>query len=212
MAGSDAKIEWQGEVLAVQPRIRLMRSFDERAHVYLGYTLRIRGAAAGVEREFVIGIGKAAHKKHAFRVGDRCSGKGVRVPDANLETADLYKISALRLLARGREHGGESAPFLGVPPPLEVYRERGHRRLAARTFATRCATCIWGCEMPVEIVIDKWNPERVRHRRETFCYGPKSCRLYAAGPTRKVPGRKGMTWEEADWIDADTTAHRDPDE
>jgi len=38
-------------------------------------------------------------------------------------------------------------------------------------------------------------------RFETFCYGPKSCALYRAGPTRKVPGRKGMSWEEEDWVD-----------
>jgi hypothetical protein len=27
-----------------------------------------------------------------------------------------------------------------------------------------------------------------------------------------VPGRKGMTWEEADWVDEEATAHRGPDE
>ena len=43
-------------------------------------------------------------------------------------------------------------------------------------------SCMWGCEMAVEMIIHK-----VRWRRETFCYGPKSCPLYNAGPTRKVP-------------------------
>ena len=36
-----------------------------------------------------------------------------------------------------------------------------------------------------------------------YSYGPKSCSLYRAGPTRKVPGRKGMSWEEEDWVDED---------
>jgi hypothetical protein len=27
-----------------------------------------------------------------------------------------------------------------------------------------------------------------------------------------VPGRKGMTWEEEDWVDEDETSHRGPDE
>jgi hypothetical protein len=49
-------------------------------------------------------------------------------------------------------------------------------------------------------------------RFETFCYGPKSCALYRAGATRKVPGRKGMSWEEEDWVDEDATEHRGPDE
>lgn len=33
-----------------------------------------------------------------------------------------------------------------------------------------------------------------------------------AGPTRKVPGRQGMTWEEEDWVDHDAVAHRDADD
>jgi hypothetical protein len=37
------KIAWSGAVTAVQPRIRLTRSFDERSHTYLGYLLRIDG-------------------------------------------------------------------------------------------------------------------------------------------------------------------------
>ena len=71
---------------------------------------------------------------------------------------------------------------------------------------------MWGCEMSVEMIIDQWNPSNVRYRRETFCYGPKSCPAYKPGPTRKVPGRKGMSWEEEDWVDEEATAHRGPDE
>ena len=71
---------------------------------------------------------------------------------------------------------------------------------------------MWGCKMPVEIIIDQWNPSVRRYRQETFCYGPKSCALYAPGPERKVPGRKGMTWEEPDWVDEEMTAHRNDDE
>ena len=63
--------------------------------------------------------------------------------------------------------------------------------------------------MPVEMTIDQLDPGRKRYRFETFCYGPKSCPLYKPGPTRKVPGRKGMSWKEEDWVDADATAHRD---
>ena len=28
----------------------------------------------------------------------------------------------------------------------------------------------------------------------------------------RSPGRKGMTWEEEDWVDEDATAHRGPDD
>ena len=66
--------------------------------------------------------------------------------------------------------------------------------------------------MPVEMIIDHWNPGPKRYRFETICYGPKSCGFYKAGPMRKVPGRRGMSWEEEDWVDEDATAHREWDE
>jgi len=57
MRGSDAKIEWQGEIRSVQPRIRLNRSFDERSHIYLGTVLRIRGTLDGEAGEFIVATG-----------------------------------------------------------------------------------------------------------------------------------------------------------
>ena len=70
---------------------------------------------------------------------------------------------------------------------------------------------MWGCRMPVEMIVDQWKPEIRRYREETFCYGPLSCSVYRAGPRRSVPGRKGMTWVEDDWVD-DEVRHRAPDE
>ena len=35
---------------------------------------------------------------------------------------------------------------------------------------------------------------------------------YRPGPTRKVPGRKGMSYTEEDWVDEDATSHRGPDD
>jgi hypothetical protein len=37
-----------------------------------------------------------------------------------------------------------------------------------------------GCRMPVEMIIDQWNPSQKKHRSQTFCYRPKSCSLYLA--------------------------------
>lgn len=207
-----SKVEWEGQVLSVQLRIRLLRSFDERSHSYLGYVLRVSGTRDGDTGEFLAAVGKGTHEKHRFRAGDQVPGKAVPVANPRLETADLYKVSGLKFIARGSKPANAPPPFLGIPPPLQVYRERGHRRLAARTSSTSCTACIWGCEMTVEMIIDQWNPSEKKYRRETFCYGPKSCPLYKAGPTRKVPGRKGMTWEEEDWVDGDATAHRGPDD
>lgn len=206
------KLPWRGTLTSVQPRIRLLRSFDQRSHSYLGYVLRVEGVVGNEQREFLIGIGKGDQAKHAFRVGDIVSGQCEPVEDERSETAEFYKVSKLRLLERGEEEQSRGGPWLGVPPDLETYRARGHRRLDARTYEDSCRSCIWGCRMAVEMIIDQWKPSQKRYRYETFCYGPKSCGLYKAGPTRKVPGRKGMTWEEEDWVDEDATAHRGMDE
>ncbi|MDD5222705.1 MAG: hypothetical protein PHE84_01830 [bacterium] len=206
------KIPWSGKIVSIQPRIRLTRSFDQRSHTYLGYVLRLQGNVGGEEREFIIAIGKEAHAKHGSRVGDSVSGEGARVSDPDLETAELYKISNLKVGERGSEQTETPPPWHGVPPELPVYRTRGHRRLAARTYETKCSNCIWGCLMPVEMIVDQWNPHHRRYRTETFCYGPLSCPSYAAGPKRVVPGRKGMSWEEPDWVDEEAVSHRGPDE
>ena len=196
----------------MQPRIRLLRSFDERHHNYLGYALRLDGTLAGTAREFSVGIGKAAQAKLALRVGDKLSGVAQPVADARLETVELYKASALKLIARATPAPAQPPPWHDLPPPLEVYRQRGHRRLDPRTYAGRCRTCIWGAQMPVEMIIDHWKPDIREYRVETFCYGPTSCSAYRAGATRKVPGRNNMVWEEEDWVDEEATAGRSGDE
>jgi len=66
--------------------------------------------------------------------------------------------------------------------------------------------------MAVEMIIDQWNPSKRRYRTETFCCGPRSCPLYRPGPQRKVPGRRGMTYTEEDWVDEEATSRRAPDE
>lgn len=207
-----SKLEWEGIIIGVQPRIRLTRSFDERYHTYLGYSLRIQGQVAGESGEFLIGIGKAAQAKHQFRVGDTVNGRSAPVANSKLEPVDYYKTAGLKISKRTSDSEHNPPPWHGSPPELEIYRERGHRRLSARTYKTKCLDCIWGCQMAVEIIVDHWNPRQKRYRSETFCYGPKSCAFYKAGPTRKVPGRKGMVWEEEDWVDEDATAHRALDE
>ncbi len=37
------KISWHGVILSRQPRIRLLRPFDQRSHSYLGYELHLPG-------------------------------------------------------------------------------------------------------------------------------------------------------------------------
>jgi len=202
------KAEWEGKVISIQPRIRLLRSFDERSHNYLGYSLRLNGSIGSEDQEFSVGIGPGAQKKHEFQVGTHASGGAEPVGDPRMEPVEFYKAVRLRIIGLDPETCPSPPPWHGIPPALEEYRARGHRRLAAATYSARCTSCIWGCKMAVEMIIDHWNPRVRRYRAETFCYGPKSCPSHKPGPTRKVPGRRGMSWEEEDWIDEEATAHR----
>lgn len=205
------KIPWQGTILSVQPRIRLTRSYDQRSHTYLGYVLRINGTSGDQHGEFLVGVGKGAQAKHRFQTGHVVRGLCEPVADPRIEPVDYYKVSKIEILSRAAVEDIASPPWQVVPPELSVYRERGHRRLDTRTYNAKCMPCMWGCRMAVEMIIDQWKPDQKEYRTETFCYGPKSCSLYNAGPNRKVPGRKGMVWEEPDWIDNDATSHRGPD-
>ena len=205
-------LSFRGVIISIQPRIRLTRSFDEASHTYLGYAIKITGTIDNQQTTFSIGIGKAPQAKFNFKVNDVISGECLPVPDPDMEPVAYYKVSKLAKISEG-EAANTSAPWELAPPELEVFRERGHRRLAARTYESKCSSCMWGCRMPVEIIVDNWNPRgRRKYRAETFCYGPLSCKLYKAGPNRKVEGRNGLIYIEEDWVDEMMTEHREPDE
>ena len=96
----EKKIAWEVRIVSVQPRIRLTRSFDQRSHTYRGYNLRLGGTIGGEQREFTVAVGKGAHAKDAFKVGDEVSGEAVPVVDKQLETAELCKTSGIKVLNR----------------------------------------------------------------------------------------------------------------
>jgi hypothetical protein len=174
--------------------------------------LRIDGICGGEVGEFLIAVGEGAHDKHRFQAGMEIKGQSVSADDPRKETAAFYKTSGIKVVKDAECETPAGPPFLGVPPDLETYRARGHRRLDARTYEAKCTTCIWGCRMPVEMIIDQWNPSKKQYRFETFCYGPKSFAIYRPGPARKVPGRKGMSYTEEDWVDEEATSHRGLDD
>ena len=193
-------VAFRGEVLAVKARIRLIRSFDQISHQYLGYTLCLASPDGNSGAVLRVAIGPAAHDKHPFQIGDLVSGKAQPVPDAKTEWADLYKASGMTVSRRGPPDQRRPAdPEGGIAPPLDVYRAQGHRRLDPRVCATKCVRCPWGLTMATEIIIDQWNPSKKRWRQETHCYGPRDCARYRAGAARKVPGRKPwMVWIDDD--------------
>lgn len=104
------KSTFTGKIISIQPRIRLTRSFDESSHTYLGYAIKLEGQLDGEETIFSIGIGKAVHAKHQFKVNDVISGECVPVPDPDMEPVDYYKVSKLKVISKG-EQGSNSSPW-----------------------------------------------------------------------------------------------------
>ena len=148
------KMLFEGEIVSIQPRIRLLRSFDQSSHSYLGYALVVADAERG--QNLSIGIGVGAQEKHQLRTGMKVSGCCAPVQSPEMESVDYYRVSKLKKLSE-ESSDTPSPPWQIVPPPLPIYRERGPRRLSVRTYASKCSSCIWGCNMAVEIIIDQWN-------------------------------------------------------
>ena len=132
------KQQFAGTVTAVKARIRLLRSFDQMSHAYLGYTLVLDGTVDGAwAEELRVGIGPKVHEKRRFRMGDRVTGLAEPIPNPHEEWATHYKVSRLRMLERGPDDQDAPAnPEGGTAPPLPAYRSQGHRRLDKRAYST----------------------------------------------------------------------------
>lgn len=142
--GDTNKTAWSGRLVAVQPRIRLIRSFDERNHSYQGYVLLVDGRCGDESGQSLIAVGAGAHEKYRFCAGMELSGFSVPVDDPRLETAGFYKTSGIRVLKPFEPGSSPLPPFLGVPPEMDTYRSRGRRRLDARTYESKCLTVLFG--------------------------------------------------------------------
>lgn len=114
----DTKSTFKGRIISIQPRIRLMRSFDEASHTYLGYAITLDGEIDTQNTTFSVGIGKAAHAKHQFKVNDVISGECVPVPDPDTEPTEYYKVSKLKVISSGTITN-TSSPWELVPPELK---------------------------------------------------------------------------------------------
>lgn len=195
------KILFTGRIISVKARIRLIRSFDQvPTHQYQGYTLILKGEVGDVSHSrFKIAIGPKAHEQHRFRIGDAIKGHAIPVKDAQTEWAEFFKVSGLQLIERTHPGDWPPGPDGGIAPPLEQYRTRGHFRLKRETCETACLECPFSLTMPTQIILDHWNPSKVKWRFETHCYGPRGCPRYKAGPPYRVPGRRpGMVYIDDD--------------
>ena len=196
------KVKFKGTITAVKARIRLLRSFDQLSHSYLGYTLVMTALVNGREWTGLrVAVGQKTHEKNRFRIGDTISGEALPIENIYQEWADIYKVSGLNIISRGDPSEERPADTTGgIAAPLPIYREHGHVRLDPHTYEQKCKQCPWGIVMATEITIDQWNPHKKKWRYETHCYGPRDCLNYRAGRPRTVQGRKpGMIWVDDDF-------------
>jgi hypothetical protein len=128
----------------IEPLVRSAQPYASGLHPNGTRQRRSRG------RRISPACGKALTPNHHFRAGDTVSGDALPVADPRLEMVEFYKIGNLKVRLRAVDDDPPPPPWHGVPPPLAVCRERGHRRLAPRTYQEKCASCMWGCRMPVE--------------------------------------------------------------
>lgn len=206
------RFSWTGVVQAIQPWIEMTRSYNKRQCSYIGYALRLDATWKGRSGLLLVRVGKAAHLKHQFHAGLQLNGSSVGYRDIGLESPVLYKTTGIRVLDSCAAARPGGPPFVGVPPNLAVYHERGYRRLDDSAYWRRCEDCMWASRMPVTLIVDDWNPIYREYRAETFCFGPKACPFYQAGEIRTAPGRNGKVYEEFNWVDEDATSHRGPDD
>lgn len=210
--GGQTKVRFRGTVRAVEVRSDVWRyKLDNRTHSHKGYNVFLAGEVDGVEREFSLAISEKQQQKWGFRIGDVASGTAWTKLHPKREYADFYRVAAVRFETYDPDpHESTSAPWTGEVPSLDVYRTRQCRMLDTRRYKGKCRSCKWAAMANVVIEYDFGVSQRLRF--ESFCYGPKSCPLYAMGRPRSVPYKGISGLLDEGWLDEDMTAHRDWDE
>ena len=183
---AQTKIEWQGRIISIQPRTTVWRyGIDNRTHSHIGYTLFFEGDANGQEGPFSIAISEKHMQSGNFRIGDAIKGTALTKNYPEWEYADFYRAGAIkRLYEAPTEPSSTPPPWKIAPPDLQTYKWRGARSLSHSCWQGRCFQCVWANMANVTIEYE-WGQSQ-KWRFESFCYGPKSCKLYNMGKARSV--------------------------
>ena len=206
--GPSVRIRWQGQIESVQCRAWVWRyKMDNRTHNHLGFNVFVNGEADGQKGRFIVAVSDTQHAKQRFRIGDVFKGTAWPCIKAKHDIADYYRAGGLRALSRADEEPDSvGPPFTDLLPPIEVFQKRGARMLDAKLWRKKCFTCMWANKSAVEI---EYRFDKVkRYRKETFCYGPRSCPLYDMGPPRLVQHFGSFPSIDDGWMDDLCTERR----
>ncbi len=187
-------VRFWGTVAAVKPRLVLTKFEEETTARCQGHVLtldgtRTEGDARPVSGVFTVALGPATQERREITRGDLLRGDAFPVPGGTPDTlADLYRVGALRVVARAGDPGTPPSLPSEPPrtdPPLSAPRaEQAPRRpLAAANLDTRngpCAPCPYGVVVPVVRLSDPRDWKRGRWSHVPACLGPDDCPYYAA--------------------------------
>jgi hypothetical protein len=207
MVNEPEKIEWRGTIVSVQPRTTVWRyRLDNRTHHHRGYNLFLDGEVQGIKAQFSVAISEKQQEKLDFRIGDEAKGTAwTKMYDVS-DFADFYRAGSLRITNKAEQGKTTPPPYLIEPPDMATYEWRGARMLSASNYKGKCFQCVWATMSAVEIEFN-WGVSK-KYRFESFCYGPKSCKLYKMGKPRAVPYKgDGSTFDEG-WMDDLCTENR----
>lgn len=205
-----SKLNWQGEIVSIQPRTRVWRYLtDNRTHYLLGYNFFMIGSSGTGKKQFTVAISEKQQLRGLFRIGDVIEGTAWTKKYEEREFADYYRAGSLKLLDRADENLEiVQPPWIMMPPTIQIYEERGARLLSKSLWETKCFQCVWANMANVEIQWD-FDKDIKKYRFESFCYGPKSCKFYKMGRPRSVPYKNRGSAIDDGYLDELCTEGRD---
>ena len=139
------KVNWQGEIVSIQPRTRVWRYLtDNRTHYHIGFNLFIVGDSSDGKKQFSVAISEKQQFKGLFRIGDVLKGTAWTKQYEEREFADYYRAGALKLLNRAFENPEViPPPWMIMPSTMQTYEKRGARLLSKSLWETKCFKCIF---------------------------------------------------------------------
>jgi hypothetical protein len=213
MRDDPLKINWNGVITSIQPRTRVWRYLTHnRTHYHIGFNLFLNGRADGEEKIFTVAISEKQQQSGKFSIGDTISGTAWLKQYPEREFADYYRVGALKRIEFAKPVIVEiPPPWIIQPPNMATYEWRGARMLSKSLWKSKCFQCIWATMSNVEIVWD-FDRKVSKYRFESFCYGPKSCKLYKMGKARSVSYKNREASLDDGWFDEICTENRDWDD
>jgi hypothetical protein len=212
-ANLQKKVTWSGIIKSIQPRTTVWRYvLDNRTHRHIGYNIFLIGEAGGEEKEFAVAISEKQQQSVGFRIGDEVNGTAWTKMYPEWEFADYYRAGALKCVKPHNKLISENKvpPWCDEPPDMEIYEWRGARILSKSCWSGKCFLCKWASMANVTIEYDFGVSQK--YRFESFCYGPKSCKLYKMGRPPMVPYKGRGSFADDGGLDELCTENRDWDD